>query len=334
MSDNSGGDANTNMLLRKLQSLETICQNLNCEISALKAENRQLKMGISNPESSLNENQKVDVHYITDEDDLATETEWIIKKRPSKKRKAETSPEIQNTCKNDEGKSKNEVNTNEKQIPKKLPTSKPPPIMVSSVSDYQEFYKLVQNKAKSEFTIKLLNNGVYKVNVLNSDDYRSLTKSLNTAEIAWYSYENAQERPIKVVIKNLHHSWDPAEIIADLKRQNLKAVSATNKMQYKTKKPLDMFLVSFEACEEIKKVHEIRSILNRIVKIEPTKRSKLIPQCKVCQSFGHTQNYCGKPARCVKCAGKHKTIECLKTETEQPKCVNCGEAHPANYIYI
>ena len=57
-------------------------------ISALKAENRQLKMGISNHESSLNENQKIDVHYITDEDDLATETEWIIKKRPSKKRKA------------------------------------------------------------------------------------------------------------------------------------------------------------------------------------------------------------------------------------------------------
>ena len=124
---------------------------------------------------------------------------------------------------------------------------------------------------------------------------------------------------------------DPAEIIADFKRQNLKAVSATNKIQYKTKKPLDIFLVSFEACEEIKKVYEIRSVLNTIVKIEPTKRSKLIPQCKVCQSFGHTQNYCGKPARCVKCAGKHKTIDCLKTETEQPKCVNCGEAHPANY---
>ena len=67
----------------KLQSLETICQSLNCEISALKAENRHLKMGISNPKSSLNENQNVDVHYITDEDDLATETEWIIEKRPS-----------------------------------------------------------------------------------------------------------------------------------------------------------------------------------------------------------------------------------------------------------
>ena len=89
-----------------LQSLETICQNLNCEENA---ENRQLKMGISNPESSLYENQNFDVHYITDEDDLATETEWIIKKRRSKKRKAETSPEIQNKSKNDKGKSKNAV---------------------------------------------------------------------------------------------------------------------------------------------------------------------------------------------------------------------------------
>ena len=68
-----------------------------------------------------------------------------------------------------------------------------------------------------------------------------------------------------------------------------------------------------------------------IVKLEPTRKSKLIPQCKSCQGYGHTQNYCAKPPRCVKCSGHHATKDCHKNPTEPPKCVNCGECHPANY---
>ena len=61
------------------------------------------------------------------------------------------------------------------------------------------------------------------------------------------------------------------------------------------------------------------------------KGSKLIPQCKKCQAFEHTQKFCAKELRCVKCAGKHLTRECHKAEYQNPKCVNCGEGNPANY---
>jgi hypothetical protein len=33
----------------------------------------------------------------------------------------------------------------------------------------------------------------------------------------------------------------------------------------------------------------------------------------------------------VKCIRKHHTKECQKREQSHPKCVNCGEAHRANY---
>ena len=92
-----------------------------------------------------------------------------------------------------------------------------------------------------------------------------------------------------------------------------------------------MFLVSFDATENLKKMYEIKTILNTVVKIEPPKHSKWIPQCKTCQGFNHTINYCARPPRCVKCAGKHKKEECSKTQSEKPKCVNCGDDHPANY---
>ena len=33
----------------------------------------------------------------------------------------------------------------------------------------------------------------------------------------------------------------------------------------------------------------------------------------------------------MKCVGKHCTAEYTKQKDTPPKCVNCGEAHPANY---
>jgi hypothetical protein len=67
------------------------------------------------------------------------------------------------------------------------------------------------------------------------------------------------------------------------------------------------------------------------VEIHPIRKSRLVPQCKRCQACGHTQGYCNKEPRCVKCAGKHSTKECKKAKTEQPKCIHCGGNHPASY---
>jgi hypothetical protein len=83
--------------------------------------------------------------------------------------------------------------------------------------------------------------------------------------------------------------------------------------------------------EDTKRIFEIKEILSMRVTIEALRRSKLILQCKNCQAYGHTQKHCNKEARCVKCVGKHHTKECLKPEQSHPKCVNCGEAYPANY---
>uniref|UniRef100_A0A034VDC4 Nucleic-acid-binding protein from transposon X-element n=1 Tax=Bactrocera dorsalis TaxID=27457 RepID=A0A034VDC4_BACDO len=92
-----------------------------------------------------------------------------------------------------------------------------------------------------------------------------------------------------------------------------------------------MFIVCFEPTENIKKIYEIKHILNSNVKLEPIKPSNLVPQCKSCQAFGHTRNYCYKPPRCIKCAGNHSTLSCTKPAELPPKCCNCSQNHPANY---
>jgi len=67
------------------------------------------------------------------------------------------------------------------------------------------------------------------------------------------------------------------------------------------------------------------------VEVTPYRKTGLLPQCKNCQSWGHTKSYCHKESRCVKCAGKHTTESCSKPKEVPPKCYNCGENHPANY---
>ncbi|RZF32909.1 hypothetical protein LSTR_LSTR004300 [Laodelphax striatellus] len=133
------------------------------------------------------------------------------------------------------------------------------------------------------------------------------------------------------MIKKLHHSCSPESISDDLKNQGYKVLEVVNKLKWKTKEPLDMFLISFSCEEDVKKIFELKTVLGCKVEVENNKEAKLIAQCKRCQAYGHTQKYCNMEPRCVKCAGKHSTNDCKKPNDATPKCVHCGEAHPASY---
>jgi hypothetical protein len=52
----------------------------------------------------------------------------------------------------------------------------------------------------------------------------------------------------------------------------------------------------------------------------------VVKQCFKCCSWGHTQNACGKQARCGQCAGAHDTAEC---SGDRVSCTNCGKEHRA-----
>lgn len=90
-------------------------------------------------------------------------------------------------------------------------------------------------------------------------------------------------------------------------------------------------MLTFAPDADVKKIHEIKYICNMKVSIENLRKNKLIPQCKKCQQFGHTQNFCKNAYKCVKCGSAHETAQCMKEKSAPPKCCNCGEAHPANY---
>ena len=262
------------------------------------------------------------VEYFTDEEELAEETEWIRIKNKGKKRKMTMSPTPPQK--------QREAMQTQEQKDKRAPA--PPPIMVDGIKVYDEFYdKITEHVPASKFSTKLMKGGSIKINVADGEVYRMLTKILLEGKYAWHSYEDKHTRPIRVMARNLHHSCNPSRIISDLQARGYKAVDAVNKLKWGSKEPLDMFMLTFSTDENTNKIYEITSILGSKVEIQPLRKSKLIPQCKQCQAYGHTQSYCSKDPRCVKCAGKHHTRDCRKPKEAKPKCVHCGEAHPASY---
>ena len=332
---------NMSMLLTAVRQLMEFREEISNELGTIKKSYNDLLIKLNK------QDEPPKVEFSTDEDELAKETEWVRVSNVSKKRKISLSPPQQNVKnKENQGKisaakisvrppqqyGKNKENLGKISAVKTQKALLPPPIILESVNNYNELNDSVKGCLQDEpYNVKLMGKTTIKINVESENAYRQLVKLVETKCWNWHSYENKQKRPIRVMAKKLHHSCDANAILTDLKSKGLRIISATNKLSWRDKNPLDMFVLSFEAEQNIDKIYEIKDILKCKVEIEAIKTPKFIPQCKKCQGYGHTQNYCGKEPRCVKCAGKHSTTECKKSASSAPKCLHCGEAHPANY---
>jgi len=47
--------------------------------------------------------------------------------------------------------------------------------------------------------------------------------------------------------RNLHHSCNPGRIVSDLLARGYKIIDAVNKLKWRSKEPLDMFVLTFSA---------------------------------------------------------------------------------------
>ena len=322
-----------------LQSFEKLCATLQKQVEDLKIENQKLKNSLKSLSNQMEMEVSAQTEFHTDEEELDRElnqeTKWIVQRKKSKptklgKRKADKfSSEMETPVK-----FLKLDNVRPKELAKK---PKLPPVILSNISDFNQVKEVMSSQnIKHEF--KLLNNNQLSIKVNCEDDYRTLTKALNEAKFEWHSYENKATRPCKVIARGLHHTCKPEYIVEDLKASGFNVLSVINLMKKKKvndkqiKDPLPLFMLTFHNSEDIKKVFSITHIVHTKVKIEAIRKQRdQIPQCKKCQRFEHTQSFCNREPRCVKCAGSHLTIKCTQDRTAPPKCSNCDEAHPANY---
>lgn len=291
--------------------------------------------------------------YQTDSDseELENETNWMFKRsnkflkrqkkqevNSSNKRKAESSPEM-DTSANVSVAKVTQLSTTSK--PKK--EKPPPPINITHVDKFSVIHAIMKEVTEKEYKLVSLNNNVWKVNMPDPDGYRKLSTVLNDKGLQWYTYEDKNTRPIRVVVRGLHQSCTTDEIIEDLKCKDLMVLDAVNMVKTERKstdnggstiikRKLPLFTLTFANSEKIENIYNIRNIMGMVVRIEPLKKvTGIIPQCKNCQAYNHTKKYCNRETRCVKCAGKHDTKDCKIEKNTPAKCINCHGTHPASY---
>ena len=162
------------------------------------------------------------------------------------------------------------------------------------------------------------------------ETFRKVTRSLKDKNAAYHTFQLKSDKSYKAVIRGLHPKTNTAKISEELAKIGHQVRSINNINKYDTKQPLPLFLVELEPRNNNKDIYGIEKLLNTIVKVEPPRHKKDIPQCIRHQQYGHTENYCNRILACVK--KNHLTIRCPSTgKMEEIRCYNCNGKHPASY---
>jgi len=217
--------------------------------------------------------------------------------------------------------------------------SKPPPITVHRVTDFLKFSTLVTKDSPKDnpTTTKTLANSNVKVLTHSDDEYRRVIKLLQDSKYEYHHFQLKSEKPFRIVIRGLNPATPATEIKEGLEKVG-HTVRSANNISFKKKDgesvktiKLPLFFVDLEPRPNNKEVMEVRYLAYQRISVESPKPCKDVPQCKRCQLFGHTKNYCTLSPKCVKCGSSHLTAECTKAPNIEPTCANCSEAHPASW---
>lgn len=209
---------------------------------------------------------------------------------------------------------------------------KPPPIIFPDVADINKMMKTIEQVIPSDdFYYKVAKNNEIRLMVKNVESYRKLMKCLESTDTKYHTYQLKQERSYRVVLKGLHYTTDINSIKAKITSLGHNVRNIRNATSRVNKKQLNMFFIDLDPAFNNKEIFTIKYINNAVVTFEPIKTFDDLVQCFRCQEFGHTQNYCKKPFRCVKCSLSHPTSDCTKSNDTPPKCVHCQQVHTANY---
>ncbi|GBN39763.1 hypothetical protein AVEN_110052-1 [Araneus ventricosus] len=138
--------------------------------------------------------------------------------------------------------------------------------------------------------------------------------------------EAYEDRPIKVVIRDLPISVETSEIIQSLEEKGYTIGRASQMKSYKEKALLPLYLIDVKKIGNYTNIFNEKQICCFRVKVVPYRKRKKAIICYNCSGFYHSVKNCHMHPRCIKCNGQHATRDCsIKEKIEEPTCINCGE---------
>ncbi|KAL4122499.1 hypothetical protein QTP88_014821 [Uroleucon formosanum] len=115
----------------------------------------------------------------------------------------------------------NEVN----EIVSKLP---PPIFIKTQIQNYQHFCEKIKNiiEPTDDFTCKSSTESL-KINTTSSNAYRSIIKYLKESKVEFFTYQLKENKPYRIVIRNLHPTISPDYINEELEKEGFQARNVT-----------------------------------------------------------------------------------------------------------
>ncbi|CAH1715991.1 unnamed protein product [Aphis gossypii] len=165
----------------------------------------------------------------------------------------------------------------------------------------------------------------------NPTAYRTLIHFLKEHKAEYHTYQLKDDKPTRVVIRNLHPTTSTELIKSELESRLFEVRQVTNVLHKINKNPLPLFFVDLEPTIQSNDIYNLTSLIHTKIKVEEPYKSKTISQCINCQEYGHTKSYCGYPARCVRCGALHSSSACPNPRDAAPRCALCSGDHPSNY---
>jgi len=92
----------------------------------------------------------------------------------------------------------------------------PPPIFVKGTKKYSDLRKAISDQIGPDSFICKSTTAHIKIQANTSDNYRTLIHFLQDQEAEYHTFQPQTDKSIRVVIKNIHYTTDPTEILEAL----------------------------------------------------------------------------------------------------------------------
>lgn len=222
----------------------------------------------------------------------------------------------------------NSVNIiNKTPVPIKL--KKPQPIILHKLpNDHIAFTKEVNKIATKGCLFKYV-RGTVKILINDHDEKLKVIDTLKEVvpPIPFHTFTEKTNKPVEMVLRGLPDLNEVKDIQSEFLDKNINVTNVV-KMQG-TKQPC--YKINFENGTEMSDIRRVNNVFGWQAYWAKYHKRNNHTMCFRCQGHGHAQRNCFAPPKCVKCAGDHLTLHCLKPKDTPAKCANCGGDHTANY---
>jgi hypothetical protein len=132
--------------------------------------------------------------------------------------------------------------------------------------------QLLDQTAPQQYITALANNQV-RVKPTTGDSYRSITHALTDNRAEFHTFKANEERNYRVVLRNMHYSFNPESIKTEIENLGHKVAKAWNIRQNRTKLPLSMF-VDLKPAPNNKATFDVEFLHQCKIKFEPPRHKR------------------------------------------------------------